>query len=158
MVGALALVGGMQSWIGWQRGAPRRPSLDLLHRLDQRLNAASHEDLLSLLALPVGLQSRTPQEQTEFVSKALAGEISSEGLAVLRRDGQFGPLKDVFPQEAEKWAGQAGVKPDDCVAFRFERNGARAEVVLVKRPEAPNTPAAFRIIRCNDVSRMATPN
>jgi hypothetical protein len=88
-------------------------------------------------------------EQTEFLTKALRDEISPEGLAVLRREGKFGALTDLFPQEAKTWAAQAGVKPEDCVAFRMERDNIRAEVVLVREGEV------YRVVRCNNVKQLA---
>lgn len=80
--------------------------------------------------------SRTRAEQIEFISKALRDELSREGLVVLKKEGRFGSLNELFPAEADVWAVQAGVKPEDCVAFRMERNGLRAEVVLVRNSGA----------------------
>jgi hypothetical protein len=54
----------------------------------------------------------------------------------------------VFPQEAPFWAKAAGVEVADCVAFRGEKNGIRAEVVIT-------TNGAYRIIRVNNVKQMA---
>ena len=61
----------------------------------------------------------------------------------------FGGLSDVFPIEAAGWAEQAGVKPADCLGFKLERNGIRAEVVLVREG------ASYRVVRCNNVKQMA---
>jgi len=81
---------------------------------------------------------------------------------VLKRDGAFGPLANLFPAEAETWAKQAGVKPEDCVAFKLERNGLRAEVVLVRTPDSPLVPRpsslpGYRILRCNNIKQLAQP-
>ncbi len=57
----------------------------------------------------------------EFLTKALRDEISAEGIGALKKDGAFGPLRKMFPTEAETWANQAGVKAEDCVAFKMER-------------------------------------
>lgn len=73
------------------------------------------------------------------------------GLAVLQREGEFGTLSDLFPAEASTWAEQAGVKPEDCVAFKLDNNGSRSEVVLVRNNEN------FHIVRCNNVKQLAIP-
>ena len=86
----------------------------------------------------------------EFLRKALQGEISSEGIVALKKDGEFGPLSRVFPKEAAGWANQAGVKAEDCVAFKLERNGQRSEVVLWKQG------ITFLVLRCNNVGRLAS--
>jgi hypothetical protein len=136
-----------------------RVSIESLQRLDQALQTGSGPALLENLVLGPALNSRTPAEQIEFVSKALRDEISAEGLKVLSREGQFGPLTNVFPQEASAWAAQAGVRPEDCMAFRLERNGQRAEVVLARnpslQPSASGLQASFRILRVNNVKQLA---
>lgn len=104
--------------------------------------------MLQTVMLPQALRGRTVSEQAEFLSKALRNEISPEGLAVLRREGKFGSLTNLFPAEARAWAEQAGVKPEDCVAFRMERDSIRAEVVLVREDEA------YRVVRCNNVKQL----
>ena len=61
------------------------------------------------------------------------------------KEGLFGPLQEMFPQEAAAWAAQAGVKVEDCVAFKLEQNGLRAEVVLklssIEHPESASLSA-----------------
>ena len=68
----------------------------------------------------------------------------------------------MFPAEAEGWARQAGVNPDDCVAFKLDRNGLRAEVVLLKPStlgSQSSTPEpSHRIVRVNNVKQMAEPD
>jgi len=123
--------------------------MQCLRSIAAALNAGTADDLLQTVVLPAAVSGRTSAEQTEFLSKALRDEISAEGLAVLRREGKFGPLQELFPQEAATWAAQAGVKPEDCVAFRMERDSIRAEVVLVREG---NT---HRVVRCNNVKQMA---
>lgn len=157
-VAFLVLTAGFLWW-RWKQDELRRVSLNALQRLDAALRSTDNGSLLETLLLPASLQSRTPAEQTEFIRKALADEISPAGLAVLRRECRFGPLKEIFPQEAQVWAKQAGVKAEDCVAFRLEQNGQRCEVVLV-RPSSIRHPASsiqptFRILRCNNVAQMA---
>jgi hypothetical protein len=141
----------------WKTGAPKRAALASLQTFDQALNKGDAAAVLQILVLPQVVQGKTPAEQNEFLFKALRDEISAEGLAELSQRGQFGPLTNIFPQEAAQWASQAGAKPEECVAFRLDRtNGFRAEVVL-HRPSTldsrPSTP--FKIIRCNNVKAMA---
>ena len=87
----------------------------------------------------------------DFVRKALAEEVSQEGIKALQKDGQFGRLNEIFPGEAERWAEQAGVKVDDCVAFCAERNGIRAEAVLLMRG------TSGMVVRINNVKQLANP-
>ena len=146
----------------WVHDAPRRDSLASLARLDSALHSSSRADLLDLIVIPAAVQGRTAPEQSEFLVKALNDEISPEGLAVLRKQGHYGPLRKLFPAEAETWARQAGVNPDECVAFKLERHGLRAEVVLLK-PSTPNSQlstheAPYRIVRINNVKQMADIN
>ena len=74
--------------------------------------------------------------------------MSPAGIVALKRAAVFGPLRDVFPDQAEQWAQQAGVKEEDCVAFKMEHGGVRAEVVLLAKD------GSYRIIRCNNVKQM----
>lgn len=143
----------------WLHDEPRRKSLASLTRLDAALHSANRAELLDLLVIPAAVQSRTAQEKSEFLTKALNDEISPEGLAALKQHGDYGPLKKVFPKEAAAWAALAGVHPDDCVAFKLERNGVRAEVVLLKpsnyEVELTHGKAPYRIVRVNNVKQMA---
>jgi hypothetical protein len=147
------------SW--WIHGAPRRQSLASLTRLDRALESGNRPELVDLLIVPAAVRDRTVPEQSEFLAKALADEIAPAGLAVLRKHGAYGPLKKLFPVEAEAWANQAGVRADDCVAFRLERRGLRAEVVLLRpsdfESEVTRGQAPFRIVRVNNVKQMAEP-
>jgi hypothetical protein len=115
---------------------------------------ASPERALHLFAIPQAIRERTPSEQAEFIRKASQDEVSDGGISVLLRDGKFGILKAIFPQQAEAWATQAGVQVDNCVAFKLEQNGVRAEVVLVCESGSAGLPA-FRIVRLNNVKQLA---
>ena len=147
-IAVIALATGFLIW-KWKQDEPRRVSIEAIQRLDTALRSADSTSLLEAIVLPAALQSRTSAEQVEFVRKALVDELSPEGLAVLRKKG-LGPLKEVFPQEAQAWASKAGVKSEDCVAFKLERHGLRAEVVLAKEGKT------YRVVRCNNVKQMAT--
>jgi hypothetical protein len=75
-------------------------------------------------------------------------------LAALSQHGKFGPLKEITPAEAARWAQMTGVKVDDCVAFRLDQVGLRTEVVLLGESprNASNIPRSpLRIVRCNNV-------
>jgi hypothetical protein len=156
---AIALVASGLFW--WHLGAPRRESLATLAKLEQALHAGGRAELLDLVVIPANVRGYTSPEQSEFLAKALTDEISPEGLAVLRKEGRYGQLREVFPAEAEDWASHAGVMADDCVAFRLERNGIRAEVVLLKqaKPAVPGRlrTAPYLIVRVNNVKQLALP-
>jgi hypothetical protein len=158
---AVALLGGALAW-WWVHDAPRRESLAILTQLDTALHSGSRAELLDLIVTPAAVQGRTAPEQSEFLVKALNDEISPEGLAVLRKHGDYGPLKELFPAEAETWAKQAAVNPDDCVAFKLERPGLRAEAILVRSAEfgARNGTGQpkYRVLRLNNVKQLADTN
>ncbi len=148
-----ALAAAVTMCVTWQRNTPRTESLQVLTRFSAALQSGDNAALLDAVVIPKALAARTPTEQTEFVRRSMSGEVSAEGLAMLRKRGQFGPVLEVFPQEATNWAAQAGVKPEDCVAFKLERNSLRAEAVLVREPPLRSGRAnpPFRIVRCNNV-------
>lgn len=110
------------------------------------------------MVLPFIPRSRTAAEQADFLAKTLADEISSEERTILPLDGRLGPSNHIFPAESAGWAGRAGVAPNNCVTFRLERNGDRPEVVLVQKPSPRSSSASFRVLRCDDVSRMPHTN
>ena len=152
---ALLLIVAVVSWLRWKEGEPRRLAIQTLSELDTAVRSGNSPDLLKIVCTPAAIQGRTAPEQAEFLSKALADEISPEGLTVLQRHASFGALTNLFPAEAEKWAKQAGVRPEDCVAFKLERSGVRAEVVLAEDPALGSPHSVFRIVRCNNVKQMA---
>jgi hypothetical protein len=154
-VGALLLIIAGGFWLRWKAGEPRRFALQTLGQLDAALRTGNSADLLKLICTPAAIQGRTAPEQAQFLTKALADEISPEGLVVLQRQGTFGPLTNVFPAEAEKWAKQAGVRAEDCVAFKLERRGLCAEVVLAQDSALRTPHSPSRIVRCNHVRQMA---
>ena len=151
----MLLIVAVVFWLRWKEGEPRRLAIQTLSELDTAVHTGNSPDLLKIICTPVAVQGRTAAEQAEFLSKALADEISAEGLAVLQREGAFGPLTNIFPAEAGKWAKQAGVTPEDCVAFKLERSGLRAEVVLARDSALGGPHSVFRIVRCNNVKQMA---
>jgi hypothetical protein len=148
VAGALAF-GVCGIFIFWQHGQPRRDALQSISRLASNLANPQGSELLDTVLMPVAIRSQTPAEQQEFIAKALADEISSEGVLALKHHAEFGPLKSVFPDQAAAWSYQAGVNSDDCVAFKMERVGIRAEVVLLHEGQT------YRVLRCNNVKQMA---
>jgi hypothetical protein len=76
---------------------------------------------------------------------------------VLRKHGDYGPLTNLFPAEAEAWAKEAGVNAGDCLAFRLERPGLRAEVVLAQVGPDRRAGRSFKIVRVNNVKQLAEP-
>jgi hypothetical protein len=156
---SVLLLAASGAWFWWKAGETRRASIQTLQRFNLTLATGNSADLLDAVVMPSAILGRTSAEQAEFLTKALRDEISAEGLTVLQRDGAFGPLTDIFPTEAQTWANQAGVKPEDCVAFKLERNGQRAEVVLLRLSTLNPKPATdFRIVRLNNVRQLAKSN
>jgi hypothetical protein len=142
-------------WLQWRSDEPRRQSLHTLAQFSRALDSGRHENLLPMVVIPPGLKNSTVPEQHQFLFKALRDEISVEGLQALKRNAHFGPLTAVFPIEAVEWAKQAGVSADQCMAFKLERDGGRAEVVLLRQDGGgKHDPPTFKIIRCNNVTDL----
>jgi hypothetical protein len=144
---AAIVAGGF--FVIWQKGQPPRAALQASSRLASNLVSTKGSELLDTVVIPVAIQDLTPAEQQHFLSKVLADELLSDGVLVLRGHAQFGSAKSIFPNECAGWCQQAGVNPDDCVAWRMERAGIQAEVLLVHAGEG------YRIMRCNNVKQMA---
>ena len=136
-------------FLAWRHGQPRRSALGAVSQLSTALENPNGAALLNSVLMPLAIQSRTSAEQTEFLVKALSDEISPEGVAALKKHAEFGPAKVLFPNDCLRWCQQAGVNADDCVAFKMERAGIRAEVILARDG------ATYRIVRCNNVKHMA---
>lgn len=135
-------------WLKWRSNEPRRTSLKAVEEFAHELNSGDVH-VLNRIQIPDGVRDRTSAEQLEFIRKSLQDEFSPEGFAMLKKHATYGPLKQIFPNEADAWTKQAGVNPDDCVAFKLEQNGLSAEVVLVSEG------SAFKILRCNNVKQLA---
>lgn len=132
-------------------------AVQTLEQFSATLDSADSTTLRQAVVLPTVIQGRTAPEQAEFLQEALRDEITPEGLELLERKGRFGPLRDIFPEEADKWAAQGGVTMDDCVAFRLDRADApRMELVLAgtAAPDAQTSTvqAPLRVLRCNNVT------
>jgi hypothetical protein len=158
---SLVLLLGYGAWHGWKRNEPRRRCLETLQELRSALNSPDTSKLRQIILLPAALQGRTPAEQTGFVRKALQDELSIEGLNLLKKEGEFGPLAKLFPLESTNWAAQAGVDMTNCVAFRLDHsNGLRTEVVLTRQPATshPSSGITYRVLRCNNVKPLPTAN
>ena len=135
-----------------RRDAPRRSALGTLGALQTALTASDPASVLKDIQAPAAVTVKSPAEQGRWITEVLRDEVSAEGLAALARQGRFGPVAELFPDEARRWADGAGVRVEECVAFRMERDGLRAEVVLHQ------SPAGLRVIRCNNVKQMAPPS
>ena len=150
----LAIVAGIAFVLWWKHGEPRRESLRALQNLCDALTVNEPGAILDLIILPDPLKIRTSHEQFEFVQKALRDEISPHGIRVLCRNGTFGPLSEMFPEHAQQWATQAGVRVEQCVAFRANRAGITAEAVLFKLDGSPGG-RHYRVIRCNNIKQLS---
>jgi hypothetical protein len=140
------LAGGLWMLMRWS--ALRGPTVAAIE-FSRVVSSNDSSRLGDLTKLPAFLAVKTPTEQSKLLLELLASEISPEGTAKLIANGQFGSLKQIFPEEATDWAAASSVSPDDCVAFRMERQGIRAELVLLKSSET------YLILRCNNVRQMA---
>jgi hypothetical protein len=141
----LAVISGI---LFWQHGQPRRVALQEISKLADNLANQHGSELLEIVVMPAAIRSQTPAEKQEFLTKALADEISPEGVLALKNHAQFGLAKLIFPDEYANWCQQAGVDAGDCVAFKMERGGVRAEVLLVHDGQI------YRVVRCNNVKQM----
>ena len=150
---SVLVIGGAFFAMGrYRHDEPRRNALAVISDLERALKSAELSKITSLVELPPVEAARSREDQSQWLAEVLRDEISVSGLAELRQRAEFGPLADIFPLEAKCWAESAHVPVQNCVAFRMERNGIRAEVVLHQ------TPTGFRVLRCNNVKQMASPN
>ena len=140
----------------WQHGQPRREAVLAVSKLADNLANHRGSELLETIVIPAAIRSQTPGEQQEFITKALADEISPDGVLAMKQHAEYGPAKSIFPAEIATWCQQAGVNSDDCVAFKMERAfeeitaaGGLAEAVVVHcgtKPFEDSHDAAYRQI------------
>jgi hypothetical protein len=142
------LAGAVFLWT-YQHQSPKRNALATLGKLDEAMSSKS-AGILALVVIPPSMVAQSENDQGGAIRDLLKDEVSPAGLKALKKGSVFGPLADVFPEEGKRWADNARVPLADCVAFRMERNNIRAEVVLHQ------TPAGYRILRCNNVKQMAS--
>jgi hypothetical protein len=146
------LAAGMSAaWWYWnsQKSSPdRAATLDVLQRLDVSLKDANG-DPADWIMPPTVAEGKSPAEYDRWIREVLYEEISPEGLAVLKEEARFGPLLDLFPEQAEAWTSPYSIPAAECLAFRMERSGITAEVVV-----APYK-GSYKIIRCNNIKQMA---
>ena len=146
---ALLVIAGSLLCLLWKQGEPRRDSIKTLNVFSHALVSEDSAVLLDKIVLPRAFQGDTISEQSEFLIKALHDEISPGGVLAIKRHAAFGSLEKIFPDETAAWCKQANVNPDNCVAFKMEHAGIRAEVVLVREGNV------YRVLRCNNVKQMA---
>lgn len=148
---ALLICGAFFALHRYRLDEPRRDALAVVSEIDRALTSSDISKSLPLLELPAAAAARSPDDQAQWIADVLRDEVSSAGLEELRRHARFGPLAEVFPKEGRSWAESAHLSVESCVAFRMERGGIRAEVVLHQ------TPDGLRVLRCNNVKQMAPP-
>jgi hypothetical protein len=147
----LVILGGVLCFL-WRQGGPRRDTIKILNVFSRAINPENSGVLLENVVLPRALQNQTIAEQSEFLIKALRDEISPDGVLALKHHAEFGSLEKIFPDKAAAWCKQANANPYNCVAFKMEHDGIRAEVVLVREGQT------YRVVRCNNVKQMAGNN
>lgn len=136
-------------WLGFLHNTPRDQAVDLMGRIDRSLSESDGDTLVALVHPSPAFSHRTRDEKKRWLAEVLRSEISPEGLAILEREGQFGPLIEVFPARGPRWAEIAGAPLEKCSAFRLERGAIQAEVVFVETSEG------IQLLRCNNVSQLA---
>lgn len=145
----LIVIAGGLSCFFWKQGEPRRNSIKTLNTFSRALASDNSAALLNNVVLPRAFQGETVSEQSKFLVNALHDEISLAGVLALKHHAVFGSVQEIFPDKAVAWCKPANVNPDNCVAFKMERDGIRAEVVLVREANG------YRVLRCNNVKQMA---
>lgn len=147
----LFLATAVGAWFWCGQDEPRRAALGTLAQFHAALDSSIDRQfcLLDCVSPPSVIAGRTPVEHADFLHKTLHKERSADGLRLLKQHGHIGPLQKLVTAEAASRTGQAGVKPEDCVAFCLERDTITAEVVLVRAGDT------FRVVRCNNVKQLA---
>ena len=138
----------------YRRGKPRREAIDTASRLLEMIVAKDPAGMLEVVTLPASVPASSSESagQGKWIADLLEDEIDAEGLDAMRRHAEFGALAEIFPEEAAAWSRYGGIPVESCVAFRMERGGIRGELVF------HHSPAGLRILRCNNVKQMASPN
>ncbi|MDB6005879.1 MAG: hypothetical protein JWR15_2866 [Prosthecobacter sp.] len=137
---------------GWflVRRSQRNHAASAGNQLGETIQRRDLEGMRSLVQAPAFLNDRSQPERDLLTLNLLEGEVSPEGLAILTKDGDFGPLRSIFPSEAESWSKALAVNAEECVAFRLQKGGFTAELVLHR--QADDT---YRVLRCNDIRQLA---
>jgi len=148
IVTAVALIVAVFFWLRQGRGNVRADVIGTLSRVAVALEAEDKETVLKGISIPTSMRDRSADEQYRFIAAALDGEVSEAGLRILAKEGAFGSLTEIFPDEGSRWAAIAGVDPAACVAFKLERDGFRAEVAVA-------TNGIPKVIRLNNIRRLA---
>lgn len=63
-------------------------------------------------------------KEVEKNAEIILGEVTSDGIELLKEDGKFGTLEDLFPSEFEYMIKRAGIdeeKLDKCYAMKYRR-------------------------------------
>ena len=147
LVGTVALVGLAVFVTVRISESPRNRAISSLKTLEAALQTNDVSLLLRSIKMPAAAPNGS--NSLDWAREVLSAEISPEGLQEFADHARFGSLTEIFPEEGPRWAEAAGVKGDQCMALSMTRGGIRAEVVLWA--DGDN----YRVVRCNNVSRMA---
>lgn len=120
----------------------REAFVAVLEDLLQALEAKDYDAARGCMAPFPGVRDQDMKE--DLADLLERREISPEGLAILAKDGTFGPLLELFPKRGRRFANAAGVDATLCWAMSHDG----AEVA------AHWTGDAFRIIRLDDVGKL----
>lgn len=124
---------------------PKREAIAVLQQLEQMVRADSTAQIERVIVVPEVVRDRSPSEKARLLREIFQNEVTTEGIESLRKVGTWGPLLDVFPDEAGRWTESTGIDPARCMALRNDGPDFRSEVVLV------NDDNQLRVLRCNDV-------
>lgn len=130
----------------------RARAISTAYQLNEAVRHQEGDGGNELLIAPPVFAERSHPEMILLMRDLLNSEISAEGLDILAEEGEFGPLKDLFPDQASAWLLPYGLSPDDCVAFKIQRGPLTAELVLHRQPDG-----GFKVLRANDIRQLAEP-
>lgn len=124
----------------------KEDALAVLTRVADALKDGKGSSVASDFKIPEGAPP-------EVVDKELAKlyerkEISPEGVKLLAKNGEWGKLKELFPEQAERWSSKMNAPVDQCYGFKLESKGTTAEVGFVWDG------SKLQIIRLDDVGKL----
>ncbi len=119
----------------------------MIKNLDQFWKLLEKKDYVAAsdyLVLPPDFK---PEMLKVFIER---GELSSEGLKRLEREGQFGKAIEMFGADrATHYAERAKVDPEKCYGFVLELDGVSGEVIGFWNG------TMFKLVRVNNVGQLA---
>lgn len=122
------------------------------------LLSAVRAQLLESLLPPAALQPQTVSDLGDLYAELFTDRTSPDDPEILPQERRRAPSKVIISTEGVDGAAQAVEALIECLALRFERKAALAEIVVIQTLAKPRVSATSCILRSNDVRRMATFN